>query len=190
MLCVCVCVLVCVHPCVCIHACVHVCKHIHIQSMLISLCLGWRVAWLHMQCSSMYVNKKLYYTNSSLAAIQLRFAPQNYTVTEGSSVNITLEAMTSFGGYEFDFTVALLYMNGSATGECVHVHKYIHTYQWLVISLNMLQLLIFLRPYFPLNSWQWLWSWSIQCDLHCWSTVCHLDGVYHWRQHNRANRVL
>ena len=77
---------------------------------------------MHLQCSAMYVYKKLYYINSSHAAIQLRFAPQNYTVTEGGAVNITLEAMTSFGGYEFGFTVALQYMNGSATGEHVHVH--------------------------------------------------------------------
>ena len=84
-----------------------------------------------MQCSAMYVRKKQYYTNSSLAAFQLQFASQNYTVTEGGSVNITLEAMSSFGGYEFGFTVTLQYMNGSATGECVQVHmcKYIHTYQ-------------------------------------------------------------
>ena len=64
--------------------------------------------------------------NSSLAAIQLRFAPQNYTVTEGGAVNITLEAVPPSDSYDFNFTVALLYMNGSATGECVHVHKHMH----------------------------------------------------------------
>ena len=62
--------------------------------------------------------------NSSHTAIQLRFAPQNYTVTEGGSVNITLEAVPPSNGYDFDFTVTLQYMNGSATGECVHVHKH------------------------------------------------------------------
>ena len=62
--------------------------------------------------------------NSSLAAIQLRFAPQDYTVTEGGAVNITLEAVPPSDGYDFDFTVTLQYMNGSATGECVHVHKH------------------------------------------------------------------
>ena len=73
-----------------------------------------------MQC---YVYKTCtYYTNSSLAAIQLRFAPQNYTVTEGGAVNITLEAVPPSGGYDFDFTVTLQYMNESATGECVQVH--------------------------------------------------------------------
>ena len=85
----------------------------------------------------MYVRKKLYYTNSSLAAIQLRFAPQNYTVTEGGAVNITLEAMSFIGGYEFYFTVTLQYMNGSATGECVQVHvcKYIRTYLPVIVHL-------------------------------------------------------
>jgi len=43
---------------------------------------------------------------------------------------------------------------------------------------------------FPLNSWLWLYTWSIHSGLHCWSTACHLDGVYHGRQHNRAIRVL
>ena len=56
--------------------------------------------------------------NSSLAAIQLRFAPQNYTVTEGGTVNITLEVVPPSDGYDFNFTVTLQYMNGSAIGEC------------------------------------------------------------------------
>ncbi len=60
---------------------------------------------------------KLIY-NSSHAAIQLRFAPQNYTVTEGGSVNITLEAFPPSDSYDFGFTVTLQYMNASATGEC------------------------------------------------------------------------
>ena len=46
------------------------------------------------------------------------FAPQNYTVTEGSLVNITLKAVPPSDGYDFTFTVTLQYMNGSATGEC------------------------------------------------------------------------
>ena len=53
--------------------------------------------------------------NSSLAAIQLRFAPQNYTVTEGGAVNITL--VTSTSDYEFDFYVTRQYTDETATGE-------------------------------------------------------------------------
>ena len=40
---------------------------------------------------------------------------QNYTITEGDVVNITLTTNTN--GYMFDFTVALQYMDGTATGE-------------------------------------------------------------------------
>ena len=60
------------------------------------------------------------YVTSSLAVVQLAFAPQNYTVTEGSLVNITLEAVPPSEGYDISFTVTLLYMNGSATGECAY----------------------------------------------------------------------
>ena len=63
---------------------------------------------------------KLIY-NSSHAVVQLRFAPQNYTVTEGGAVNITLEAVPPSDGYDFNFTVTLQYMNGLAIGECVHM---------------------------------------------------------------------
>ena len=49
------------------------------------------------------------------------FAPQNYTVTEGSLVNITLKAVPPSDGYDFTFTVTLQYMNGSATGECAFI---------------------------------------------------------------------
>ena len=45
----------------------------------------------------------------------MQFDPQNYTVTEGDVVNITLATNTS--DYEFDFTVTLQLMDGSATGE-------------------------------------------------------------------------
>ena len=55
--------------------------------------------------------------HSSSAAVQVSFNPQNYTVTEGDLVNITLVAMSPPGGYEFDFTVTLQAMNGSAVGE-------------------------------------------------------------------------
>ena len=64
----------------------------------------------------MYMHKLIY--NSSLAAIQVRFAPQNYTVTEGGTVNITLQVVPPSDGYDFNFTVTLQYMSGSAIGEC------------------------------------------------------------------------
>ena len=53
--------------------------------------------------------------HSSSAAVQVSFAQQSYTVTEGGAVNITL--VTSTSDYEFDFKVTLQYMDGSAVGE-------------------------------------------------------------------------
>ena len=49
------------------------------------------------------------------AAVQVQFDPQNYTVTEGDVVRITLVTNTSDS--MFDFTVTLQNMDGSATGE-------------------------------------------------------------------------
>ena len=49
------------------------------------------------------------------AAVQVQFDPQNYTVTEGDVVSITLVTNTS--DYMFDFNVTLQNMDGSATGE-------------------------------------------------------------------------
>ena len=54
-------------------------------------------------------------TNPSFAAVQVQFDPQNYTVTEGDVVSITLVTNTS--DYMFNFTVTLQSMDGSATGE-------------------------------------------------------------------------
>ena len=51
----------------------------------------------------------------SLAALQVQFDPQNYTVTAGGVVSITL--VTSTRNYEFDFNVTLEYGDGTATGE-------------------------------------------------------------------------
>ena len=50
----------------------------------------------------------------------VQFNSNSYTVTEGNEVNITLDTSTS--DYEFNFTVNLQYVNGSAVGEsfCVH----------------------------------------------------------------------
>ena len=45
----------------------------------------------------------------------MQFDPQNYTVTEGDVVGITLVTNTS--DYMFDFTVTLQNMDGTATGE-------------------------------------------------------------------------
>ena len=53
--------------------------------------------------------------HSSSAAVQVSFHKQNYFVTEGGAVNVTL--VTSTGDYEFDFTVTLQYMDGTAVGE-------------------------------------------------------------------------
>ena len=54
-------------------------------------------------------------TNCSFIAVQVSFAQQNYTLTEGDIVNITLE--TNADDYEFGFNVTLQLMDGSATGE-------------------------------------------------------------------------
>ena len=48
-------------------------------------------------------------------AVQVQFDPQNYTVTEGNVVNMTLVTNTS--DYMFNFTVTLQNMDGSAAGE-------------------------------------------------------------------------
>ena len=56
----------------------------------------------------------LYSFISSFVAVS--FAQQSYNVTEGGTVKITLVTTTSI--YDFNFTVTLQYMNGSAIGEC------------------------------------------------------------------------
>ena len=57
------------------------------------------------------------------AAVQVQFDPQNYTVTEGDLVNITL--VTNTIDYMFGFTVTLQNMDGTATGECfkLEIHR-------------------------------------------------------------------
>ena len=59
--------------------------------------------------------KAIFYANSSFADVEVQFDSQNYTVTEGDVVNITLATNTS--DYTFNFTVTLQYMNGTATGK-------------------------------------------------------------------------
>ena len=60
---------------------------------------------------------KIWAENSSFAALQVQFDPQNYNVTEGDVVNITL--VPSSSNYEFDFNVTLQHIDGSAMGESV-----------------------------------------------------------------------
>jgi len=55
------------------------------------------------------------YNLHSLAALQVQFDPQNYTVTAGGVVSITL--VTSTSNFEFGFNVTLQYVDGTATGE-------------------------------------------------------------------------
>ena len=50
--------------------------------------------------------------------IEVTVAPQNYTVIEGDKANITL--VLSSSDYEFDFTVTLEHMDGSAVGTSLH----------------------------------------------------------------------
>ena len=59
--------------------------------------------------------KAIFYTNSSFADVEVQFDSQNYTVTEGDVVNITLVTNTS--DYMFNFTVTLQSMDGTATSE-------------------------------------------------------------------------
>ena len=89
-----------------------------------------------------------YYAASSLAVVQLRFDSQNYTVTEGGAVNVTLEAVPPSEGYDFEFTVTLQYMNGSATGECAFTAVTVKDQSSLTSPLH-------LSGHFPfsLNSW-------------------------------------
>ena len=61
--------------------------------------------------SSMVIVK----TNHSFTDVRVWFYAENYNVTEGDAVNVTLVTNTS--DYEFDFTVTLLFSDASATGE-------------------------------------------------------------------------
>ena len=83
------------------------------------------------------VNVAIVY-NFQFAAVQVWFDPQNYTVTEGDEVAITL--VTSTRHSETDFTVILQYIDGSATGESCSIHDlYIHTYSLsLCLSSSLL----------------------------------------------------
>ena len=72
------------------------------------------------------------------AAVQVQFDPQNYTVTEGGVVGITLVTNTS--DYMFDFNVTLQNMNGSATGESFN-GSFTRTFKILLIQFIMKRML-------------------------------------------------
>ena len=78
-----------------------------------------------------------WHTNSSHAVVQLAFARQNYTVVEGSSVNITLEAVPPSEGYDLNFTVYLQYMNGSATGKCAYTALTVKNWSSSTLTLHL-----------------------------------------------------
>ena len=72
------------------------------------------------------------YVPFNFAALQVFFAQQNYNVTEDETVDIILETSTS--DYEFDFTVTLQHMNGTAAGEALYFstqnrpfYRYLHS---------------------------------------------------------------
>ena len=102
--------------CVCACVCMYV-------SLFVSVCWEWVskdvvcVLVMTVFAYNVIVRYCDYDLNSSSAAIQVWFASQNYTVTEGDGVNITL--VTSSSAYMFDFTVTLQAMNGAAVGECL-----------------------------------------------------------------------
>ena len=86
-------------------------------------------------------------SNSSFAALGVLFAEQTYTVTEGDTVNITLNLTSS---YEFNFTVTLQYMNGSAVGESICgreveplIQGIIYTCAQRILSLFIIIFLLF-----------------------------------------------
>ena len=101
--------------CVCVCVCVRAHASAHTRKWLVCS----RTVQLRTELWSIWVQiySLIASTHSSSAAIQVLFDPQNYTVTEGYLVNITLVAISPPGGYEFDFTVTLQAMNGSAVGE-------------------------------------------------------------------------
>ena len=72
------------------------------------------------------------------AAVQVWFDPQNYTVTEGDVVSITLVTDTS--DYMFDFNVTLQNMDGTATGESFN-GLFTRTFKVLLIQFIMKRML-------------------------------------------------
>ena len=72
--------------------------------------------------------------------------PQNYTVTEGDVVNITLVTNTS--DYMFDFTVTLerMYMDGSALGESCYCIKLTGTFMDILTQFMVMHIAIGHRP--------------------------------------------
>ena len=68
----------------------------------------------------------------------MQFDPQNYTVTEGNVVNMTLVTNTS--DYMFNFTVTLQNMDGLATGESFN-GSFTRTLGVLLIQFTMKRIL-------------------------------------------------
>ena len=54
-------------------------------------------------------------THLPFVVITCSKAPENATVTEGEVASLTVVCS---GDYEFNFTLALTHMDGSAVGEC------------------------------------------------------------------------
>ena len=74
--------------------------------MMVSLC---RIKHSHA------LNLRYHYWIIPSLVITCSKAPENATVTEGEIANLTIVCS---GGYQFDFTLFLDTMDGSAVGEC------------------------------------------------------------------------
>ena len=86
----------------------------HLHSLHTSLAMPLLV-WAGRKMLWYFIEILIHWNINSFAAVQVQFAQQNYTVIEGDVVDITLVTNTS--DYEFNFTVTLQYMDGTATGE-------------------------------------------------------------------------
>ena len=78
-------------------------------------------------CNILRTTMVIVKTNHSFTDVRVWFYAENYNVTEGDAVNVTLVTNTS--DYEFDFTVTLLFSDASATGEScslTYVTIYLH----------------------------------------------------------------
>ena len=116
--------------CVRLYACVHEFVYTIYSSVGVGMVEAKVCAYLYsISHDSAYLSRQevVVIINGSVnlfAAVPVQFDPQNYTVTEGGVVGITLVTNTS--DYMFNFTVTLQYMNGSATGESSNAHSHKH----------------------------------------------------------------
>ena len=86
--------------------------------MYVCVCVHYVHYSISHECACLSRQEVVVLINGSVnlfAAVQVQFDPQNYTITEGDVVSITLVTNTS--DYMFNFTVTLQYMDGTATGE-------------------------------------------------------------------------